>query len=105
MNVNMSAACCICEILRITEPNVPYNHEQIKLQVTVFLAVGAQEFFEVVVTSLEKLSSVSGGYYDKMTKVLEVFSKARLPVLMLDLQMDGHRLIVHLFRHFLNVSD
>ncbi|GJU33974.1 phospholipase-like protein [Tanacetum coccineum] len=69
MNVNMSVACCICEILRITAPNVPYNHEQLK------------EFFEVVVSSFEKLSSASGGYYGKMTKVLQVFSKARLPVL------------------------
>ncbi|GJW90259.1 phospholipase-like protein [Tanacetum coccineum] len=93
MNVNMSVACCICEILRITAPNVPYNHEQLK------------EYFEVVVTSFEKLCSVSGGYYGKMTRVLEVFSKARLPVLMLDLQMEGHRLIVRLFKHFLNVSD
>ncbi|PWA44547.1 phospholipase-like protein [Artemisia annua] len=93
MNVSMSAACCICEILRITAPNTPYNHEQIK------------EFFEVVVTSFEKLSSVSGGYYGKMNKVLQLFSKARLPLLMLDLQMDGHRLIVRLFKHFLDVSD
>nr|GEW73515.1 phospholipase-like protein [Tanacetum cinerariifolium] len=93
MNVNMSVACCICEILRITAPIVPYNHEQLK------------EYFEVVVTSFEKLCSVSGGYYGKMTRVLEVFSKARLPVLMLDLQMEGHRLIVRLFKHFLNVSD
>nr|GEY60837.1 hypothetical protein [Tanacetum cinerariifolium] len=59
MNVNISVACCICEILRITAPKSPYNNEQIK------------DFFELVVMSFEKLSSVSGGYYDKMTKVLE----------------------------------
>ena len=59
----------------------------------------------MVVTSFEKLSSVSGGYYGKMIKVLGLFSKARLPVLMLDLQMDGHRLIVRLFKHFLDVSE
>ncbi|PWA42621.1 phospholipase-like protein [Artemisia annua] len=93
LNVNISVACCICEILRITAPNAPYNNEQIK------------EFFELVVTSLEKLYSASGGYYGKMTKVIEVFSKARLPVLMLNLQLDGHGLIVRLFQHFLNVSD
>ena len=65
--------------------------------------VGAQDFFDLVVMSFEKLSS-AGGYY-RMSKVLEVFSKARLPILMLDLKQDGHGLIVRLFKHFLNVSE
>ncbi|PWA94379.1 phospholipase-like protein [Artemisia annua] len=89
MDVNISVACCICEILRITKS--PYTNEQIK------------DFFELVVMSFEKLSS-AGGYY-RMSKVLEVFSTARLPILMLDLKQDGHGLIVRLFKHFLNVSD
>ncbi|PWA55242.1 phospholipase-like protein [Artemisia annua] len=93
MYVNISVACCICQILRITAPNAPYNHEQIK------------DFFELVVLCFEKLSSASGEYYGQMTKVLEVFSKARLPILMLDLKQDGHGLTVRLFKHILNVSD
>nr|GEX27804.1 hypothetical protein [Tanacetum cinerariifolium] len=82
MNVNISAACSIGEILRITAPIAPYNNEQIL-----------------------KLSSESGRYYGKMIKVLEVFCKARLPVLMLDLKLDGHGLIVRLFKDFLNASN
>ncbi|PWA94382.1 phospholipase-like protein [Artemisia annua] len=92
MNVNISVACCICEILRITAPNDPSNNGQIK------------EFFELVVMSFEKLASASGRYHGRMNKVLEVFCKARLPVLMLDLKLDGYGLIVRLFKHFLNIS-
>lgn len=29
--VNISAVCCICEIIRIMAPNAPYNHEQMKV--------------------------------------------------------------------------
>nr|GEV62316.1 hypothetical protein [Tanacetum cinerariifolium] len=91
INVNISAECCICEILRITAPDAPYKHKQIK------------DFFEMVVFTFEKLASASGGYYGKMTKFLEIFSKARLPLLML--QLDGRDLIVRLFKLFLNASD
>ena len=57
----------------------------------------------MVVLTFEKLSSASGGYFGKMTKFLEIFSKARLPLLML--QLDGRGLIVRLFKHFLNASE
>nr|GEV32953.1 phospholipase-like protein [Tanacetum cinerariifolium] len=91
MNVNISVACCISEILRITAPIAPYNNEQI------------MDFFELIVMLFKKLSSESGRYYGKTIKVLEIFCKARLP--MLDLKLDGHGLIVRLFKHFLNASN
>ncbi|GJR63363.1 phospholipase-like protein [Tanacetum coccineum] len=49
MDVNISVACCISEVLRIMVYKTPYTDEQMK------------DFFELVVITLEKLSSVSGG--------------------------------------------
>ncbi|KAL8225722.1 hypothetical protein R6Q57_018279 [Mikania cordata] len=93
MDVNISVACCICEIMRIMVPENPYNDEQMK------------DFFEMVVITFEKLSSVYGGCYSKMTKVLKLSSSIRLWVLMLDLELDGHELTVRLFKQFLTVAD
>lgn len=90
-DVNILVACCICEILRIMAPNTPYNHQQMK------------GFFELATMSFEKLSSSSGGCYTKMIKVLKTFSNVRLPVLMMDLQLD--KLVVRLFKQFLIVAD
>ncbi|KAD6119262.1 hypothetical protein E3N88_10533 [Mikania micrantha] len=93
MDVNISVACCICEIMRIMVPENPYNDEQTK------------DFFEMVVITFEKLSSVYGGCYTKMTKVLKLSSSIRLWVLMLDLELDGRELTVRLFKQFLTVAD
>nr|GFA47771.1 phospholipase-like protein [Tanacetum cinerariifolium] len=91
VNVNISVVCCICEIIRIRAPNAPYNHEHMK------------EFFEVLVTSFEKQSSAAGGYCGKMTKVLEIFRNARLPVMMLDAHVEG--LVGRLLKQFLSSAE
>ncbi|KAJ0805058.1 putative sister chromatid cohesion protein Pds5 [Helianthus annuus] len=93
MNVNISVACCISEIMRIISPKNPYNDEQTK------------DLFEMVVITFEKLSFSNGGCYAKMSKVLKTFSTIRLWVLMLDLKLDGHGLIVRLFKQFLTVAN
>ncbi|KAK9066049.1 hypothetical protein SSX86_015451 [Deinandra increscens subsp. villosa] len=93
IDVNISVACCFCEILRISAPNHPYDVEKLK------------DFFEMVVITFEKLSSASGGCYKKMAKVLKLFSNYRLPVLMWDLDLDAHGLIVRLFMQFLTAAD
>ncbi|GJX51622.1 phospholipase-like protein, partial [Tanacetum coccineum] len=90
VNVNISVVCCICEIIRMMA-SAPYSHEHMK------------EFFELLVTSFEKQSSAAGGYRGKMTKVLEIFRKARLPAMMLDLHVEG--LVVRLFKQFLTSAD
>nr|GEX16746.1 phospholipase-like protein [Tanacetum cinerariifolium] len=90
VNVNISVVCCICEIIRMMA-NAPYSHEHMK------------EFFELLVTSFEKQSSAAGGYRGNMTKVLEIFRKARLPAMMLDLHVEG--LVVRLFKQFLTSAD
>lgn len=93
MDVNISVACCICEIMRIMSPKNPYNDEQMK------------DFFEMVVITFEKLSSACGGCYTKMTKVLGIFSNTRLLVLMSGLELDGRRLVARLLKQFLTVAD
>ncbi|KAI7728387.1 hypothetical protein M8C21_009464 [Ambrosia artemisiifolia] len=92
VNVNISVACCICEIMRIMAPKNPYSGEQMK------------DLFEMVVITFEKLSSANGGCYAKMTKVLKTFNSNRLWVMMLDLKLDGHGLIVRLFKQFLTIA-
>ncbi|XP_071729395.1 sister chromatid cohesion protein PDS5 homolog D-like [Rutidosis leptorrhynchoides] len=93
LDVNISVAHCISEIMRIMAPENPYNNEQMK------------DFFELVVTTFETLNTASGGCYTKMTKVLKIFSKYRLPLFMLDLDLEGQGLIVRLFKQFLTVAD
>ncbi|XP_071696973.1 uncharacterized protein [Rutidosis leptorrhynchoides] len=92
MNVNISVVCCICEIIRIIAPYAPlYDHQHMK------------EFFEALVTSIEKQSSTCGGNYGRMTRALGIFSKSRLPVMMLDLQLE--ELVCRLFKQFLTFAD
>nr|GEX42431.1 phospholipase-like protein [Tanacetum cinerariifolium] len=59
MVVKISVACCICDIMRIMAPDTPYDDNQIK------------EFFELVVTVFEKVSSSDEGY----TKMIKLLSK------------------------------
>ncbi|XP_071699622.1 uncharacterized protein [Rutidosis leptorrhynchoides] len=92
MNVNISAVCCICEIFRIMAHVTPYDHQQ-----------HIKDFFEALVTSFEKQSSASGGYCAKMTRVLEIFSKSRLLVMMLDIKSE--ELVGRLFKQFLSFAD
>ncbi|GKE91010.1 phospholipase-like protein, partial [Tanacetum coccineum] len=90
MDVNISVACCISEVLRIMVYKTPYTDEQMK------------DFFELVVITLEKLSSASGGWYNRMNKALKTLDKGKLSLIMCDLQLDG--LIVRLFKQFLTVA-
>ncbi|PWA84377.1 phospholipase-like protein [Artemisia annua] len=91
MVVKISVAYCICEIMRIMALDTPYDDNQMK------------EFFELVVTAFEKVSSSSGGCYTKMIKVLKAFSSGKFVVMMCDLQLEG--LVVRLFKRFLTVAD
>ncbi|GKE12927.1 phospholipase-like protein [Tanacetum coccineum] len=89
VDVNISVACCICDVLTMI---TPYNHEQMK------------EFFQLVVVTFEKLTSTCGGCYTKMMKVLETISSAQFMELMSErLQLDG--LIVRLFKQFISVAE
>ncbi|KAK3035804.1 hypothetical protein RJ639_034620 [Escallonia herrerae] len=87
IDVKVSVASCISEILRITAPDQPYTDEQMK------------EFFQLSVMAFEKLSSISGRCYSKALLVLETFAKLRLFTLMLDQALDA---LVEMFRQFLN---
>ncbi|GJY12685.1 phospholipase-like protein [Tanacetum coccineum] len=90
MVVKIFVACYICDIMRIMAPNTPYDDNQMK------------EFFELVVTVFEKVSSSDEGY-TKMIKVLKALSSGKFVVMMCHLQLDG--LIERLFRRFLKVAD
>ncbi|GJS06161.1 phospholipase-like protein [Tanacetum coccineum] len=80
------------------QPSIHYRR-----YVETSIVVCGQEFFEVLVTSFEKQSSGAGGYRLKMTKVLEIFRKARLPVMMLDVHVEG--LVDRLFKQFLTSAN
>ncbi|PWA46039.1 phospholipase-like protein [Artemisia annua] len=57
VKIKISVTCCICEIMRIMEPDTPFNDNQMKV------------FFELVVTAFEKVSSSSGECHTKMIKI------------------------------------
>ncbi|KAH0687335.1 hypothetical protein KY285_017894 [Solanum tuberosum] len=88
MDVKVSVASCISEIMRITAPDQPYNDSILK------------DFFELAVLAFGKLSCLDGRCYSKAVSIIEVLAKYRTCVLMLDLMLDA--LIVQMFQHFLN---
>ena len=63
----------------------------------------AQEFFEMVVKTFEKVSFVYGGCYLNMTRFLESFSKVRLSNMMMELQEMS--LAIRLFKQFLTDAE
>lgn len=87
IDVKVSIASCISEIMRISAPDQPYDDTRLK------------EFFGLAVMAFGKLSCLDGHCYSKVVSIIEVLAKCRTCVLMLDLQLDG--LIVQMFQHFL----
>ncbi|KAK4735680.1 hypothetical protein R3W88_009941 [Solanum pinnatisectum] len=88
IDVKVSVASSMSEIIRITAPDQPYNDARLK------------DFFELVVLAFGKLSCLEGRCYLKAVSIIEVLAKYQTCVLMLDLQLDA--LIVQMFQHFLN---
>ncbi|KAL9250950.1 Sister chromatid cohesion protein PDS5 homolog C-like protein [Drosera capensis] len=87
MDVKVTVATCINEIMRITAPDAPYNDERMK------------EFFELIVASFDSLSLVSGRSYTKAVSIIDNVSKVKSCVMMLDLECDA--LIIKMFEQFL----
>ncbi|XP_055825077.1 sister chromatid cohesion protein PDS5 homolog C-like [Solanum dulcamara] len=88
IDVKVSVASCISEIMRITAPDQPYDDSRL------------EDFFELAVLMFGKLYCLEGRCYSKSVSIIEVLAKYRTCVLMLDLQLDS--LIVQMFQHFLN---
>ncbi|GAB4850593.1 hypothetical protein Ancab_029902 [Ancistrocladus abbreviatus] len=86
MDVKITVAACLNEIMRITAPDAPYNDGRMK------------EIFELVVASFDKLSLVSGRSYTKAVSIIDNVAKVRSCVMMLDLECDA--LIVEMFEQF-----
>ncbi|GAB2228234.1 hypothetical protein Droror1_Dr00010064 [Drosera rotundifolia] len=87
MDVKITVATCINEIMRITAPDAPYNDERMK------------EFFELIVASFDSLSLVSGRSYTKAVSIIDNISKVKSCVMMLDLECNA--LIIKMFEQFL----
>ncbi|KAK6146875.1 hypothetical protein DH2020_017787 [Rehmannia glutinosa] len=88
MDVRVSVASCISEIVRIYAPDGPYEKEQMK------------EFFQIAVSAFESLACMSGRAYSKAVSILGTMSYSKSCVLMLDLQC--HDLVHQMFHLFLN---
>ncbi|XP_049395825.1 sister chromatid cohesion protein PDS5 homolog D-like isoform X1 [Solanum stenotomum] len=88
IDVKVSVASCISEIMRITAPDQPYDDSRLT------------DFFELAVLAFGKLSCLDGRCYSKAVSIIEVLAKYRTCVLMWDLELDA--LIVQMFQHFLN---
>ncbi|KAF3665366.1 putative protein transport protein Sec61 subunit beta-like [Capsicum annuum] len=90
IDVKVSVASCISEIMRITAPDQPL----------VSCSIGVQDFFELAMLAFGKLSCLDGRCYSKAVSIIEVLAKYRTCVLMWDLELDA--LVVQMFQHFLN---
>ncbi|XP_027771451.1 sister chromatid cohesion protein pds5-like [Solanum pennellii] len=88
IDVKVSVASSMSEIIRITAPDQPYND------------IRLEDFFKLAVLAFGKLSCLEGRCYSKAVSIIEVLAKYQTCVLMLDLQLDA--LIVQMFQHFLN---
>ncbi|XP_059277940.1 sister chromatid cohesion protein PDS5 homolog C-like [Lycium ferocissimum] len=88
IDVKVSVASCISEIMRITAPEQPYDDSRIK------------DFFELAVLAFGKLSCLDGRSYSKAVSIIGGLANYRTCVLMWDLELDA--LVVQMFQHFLN---
>ncbi|KAJ8553607.1 hypothetical protein K7X08_024285 [Anisodus acutangulus] len=88
IDVKVSVASCISEIMRITAPEQPYDDNRTK------------DFFELALLAFGKLSCLDGRCYSKAVSIIEVLAKYRTCVLMWDLELDA--LVIQMFQHFLN---
>ncbi|WMV30612.1 hypothetical protein MTR67_023997 [Solanum verrucosum] len=88
IDVKVSVASCISEIMRITAPDQPYDDSRLI------------DFFELAVLAFGKLSCLDGHCYSKVVSIIEDLAKYRTCVLMWNLELDV--LIIQMFQHFLN---
>ncbi|GJR13972.1 sister chromatid cohesion protein PDS5-like protein isoform X1 [Tanacetum coccineum] len=87
VDVNVAVASCMCEIVRITAPDAPYDDDQMRA------------VFQLIVSSFEGLADQSNRSYNKRLSVLENVCKTKAFVIMLDIECDV--VIVKMFEHFL----
>ncbi|GJT76917.1 sister chromatid cohesion protein PDS5-like protein isoform X1 [Tanacetum coccineum] len=87
VDVNVAVASCMCEIVRITAPDAPYDDDQMRA------------VFQLIVSSFEGLADQSNRSYNKRLSVLENVCKTKAFVIMLDIECDV--VIVRMFEHFL----
>nr|GMC51905.1 sister chromatid cohesion protein PDS5-like [Ipomoea batatas] len=84
--IEVSVVSCICEIMRISAPILPYDNAEMKV------------IFHHIIASLEKLPDILSDCYRKAVRVLEAIAKIRLCVMLLDLD---YILAVNIFQLFL----
>ncbi|XP_019169599.1 PREDICTED: uncharacterized protein LOC109165335 [Ipomoea nil] len=86
--IEVSVVSCICEIMRISAPVLPYDNTEMKV------------IFYHIIASLEKLPDILSDCYSKAVRVLEAIAKIRLCVMLLDLD---YILAVNVFQLFLKI--
>ncbi|KAL2492955.1 Tudor/PWWP/MBT superfamily protein [Abeliophyllum distichum] len=89
MDVKVTVASCIAEIIRISAPDVPYDDEHMK------------EYFQLAIMAFGNLSSEAGRCYANACLILLNTAYCQSFVVMLDLQLD--ELVLEMFRKFLSV--
>nr|GEV16205.1 sister chromatid cohesion protein PDS5-like isoform X1 [Tanacetum cinerariifolium] len=78
VDVKVAVASCMCEIVRITAPDAPYDDDQMRA------------VFQLIVSSFEGLAAdQSNRSYNKRLSVLENVCKTKAFVIMLDIECDA----------------
>ncbi|XP_031106300.1 uncharacterized protein LOC116010947 [Ipomoea triloba] len=88
LEVKISTAYCMSEILRITAPDEPCDDKSM------------EEFFRLAIMAFGKLANSEDCCYSMAASILRTFAEYKLCVIMLDLELDT--LIVEMFQLFLD---
>ncbi|KAJ8438242.1 hypothetical protein Cgig2_003631 [Carnegiea gigantea] len=87
IDIMISLASCLSELIRIAAPNLPFEDELMK------------KAFQVIVSSFEALPDSDGKSYHKRRRILESISRVKSYVVLLDLECDA--LVWDIFHHLL----
>ncbi|GLJ10891.1 hypothetical protein SUGI_0137390 [Cryptomeria japonica] len=87
--VRLVVASCYSEIIRITTLVAPYNDDILK------------KVLQLIVESLHELHDVKAPTFGKRDKILEIMTRTRSFILMLDLQCD--KSILQIFQYFVAI--
>ncbi|XP_057791504.1 sister chromatid cohesion protein PDS5 homolog D-like [Salvia miltiorrhiza] len=88
LDIRVSVASCISQIIRITAPDEPYGEDHMK------------EFFQIVNSAFERLPCMYGRVYSKAVSILHAMSLSQSCVMMLDLGL--YASVGHMFHLFLD---
>ena len=86
-DVKLLVTNCLCEIIRITTPQEPYDDDDLM-----------KEVLELIVASFQELGDINSPSFPRRLAILKTVSNIKATAIMADLEMDD--LLLDMFKHF-----